>query len=86
MAISKKSNAGQSSEQEEKTSRNFILRIWRTDKGTHKGYILDPLTNETYPLTNIPQEAIAEGAKQIETQGVLLEALGCWIGLWNDSS
>ena len=85
MAKFKKSNAGQKNEREERTSRNFVLRIWKTGKGTFKGYILDPLTHETYPLANIPQETIVEGTGQVKTQGVLLKALGCWIGLWSDS-
>ena len=85
MTTIEKSNTGQNNEQEEKTSRNFVLRIWKTGKGTFKGYVLDPLTDETYPLTNISQETIVESAREAESQGVLLEALGCWIGLWSNS-
>ena len=80
-----KSNVIQSNKKEEQTSRNFVLRIWKTGEGSFKGYILDPLTDATYPLANMPQESILDGARQNATQGVLLEMLGCWIGLWSDS-
>lgn len=68
--------------QEQTTSHNFVLRIWKTDKNTFKGYILDPITNSKYPLVDISEVLTTSGSKPVTHLGSLIETLGCWIGLW----
>lgn len=77
-----KSNQNQpDGNQEQTTSHNFVLRIWKTDNNIFKGYILDPITNSTYPLVDMSEVSKLDGSKPIVFQGTLIDTLGCWIGL-----
>ncbi len=78
-------NTSTGDEREYPTSQNFVLRIWKTGEKTFKGYLLDPLTNERYPLRNTSIIGTSKGETAGSLQGVMLESLGCWVGVWHDA-
>ena len=61
---------------------SYILRIWKTDEGAFKGYVLDPLTNKTYPVVSVPREKALEPSIPGGIKGVWIEPMGCWLGVW----
>jgi len=70
-------------DQDETTYHSYILRIWKTGQDTFKGYILDPVTDQTYPLVNIPQEdAMDESVVSTAQKVAKIKSIGCWMGLW----
>jgi len=67
-------------------SQNFVLRIWKIGENTFKGYLLDPLTNARYPFRNTSING-NYGDETIQSlQGVRIESLGCWVGLWHEAN
>ena len=68
---------------------SYILRIWKSTEGVLKGYILDPLTNKTYPLVTIPIHWDGETDSSISMPVVceksVIEPLGCHLGVWKPS-
>jgi len=68
-------------EQQETRYLSYILRIWKADDGTFKGYVLNPLTNQTYPVVNITQ-AISSVDPPV-SGGSALEPIGCRLGVWD---
>ena len=63
--------------------QTFVVRIWKTDKGMLKGYLIDPLTNITYPLLN--RNDLPPGEK-IPDDGLIIgfiKPCDCWVGLWD---
>ena len=65
--------------------RSYILRIWKEAEGILKGYILDPLTNKTYPLVNIPVHWDGETDSPVSIpacENPLIEPLGYHLGFW----
>lgn len=65
--------------------QSYILRIWESAEGTLKGYILDPLTNKTYPLVNIPVHWDLESDSPVtepDCENPLIEPFGCYLGFW----
>ena len=77
-------NSANLHDEEEVTTQNFVLRIWKTGKNTFRGYLLDPLTNVRYTLPTSPLQSASEDEGSQAFQGVLIESLGCWIGLWQE--
>jgi len=72
---------------DETTYHSYILRIWKIGKDTFKGYILDPVTDQTYPLVNISQEdAVDESIITTVGKGAIIKSIGCWMGLWKSES
>ena len=71
---------------DETSYQSYLLRIWKTDQGTFKGYLMDPITRKTYPLVNIPSKE-QEDPSPITTdiQGIWIEPVGCWLGIWKPS-
>jgi len=68
--------------------RSYILRIWKSAEGILKGYILDPLTNKTYPLVNIPVHWDGETDSPVSipaSENPLIEPFGCHLGIWKPS-
>jgi len=63
---------------------SYVLRVWKSGTGVLKGYILDPITNESFPLVNIFQEDTMNVSNQV--QAVWVEPLGCWLGLWKSAN
>jgi len=63
---------------------SYVLRVWKSGKGILKGYILDPITDESFPLVNIPEEDMMNISNQ--AQVVWIEPLGCWLGLWKSAN
>ena len=64
---------------------SYILRIWKSAEGVLKGYILDPMTNKTYPLVNIPIHWDGETDSQVpipDCENPLVEPFGCHLGVW----
>jgi len=67
------------------SQRSYILRIWKSADGVLKGYVLDPLTNKTYPLVNIPShwdEEIDSPVPLPVCENPLVEPFGCHLGVW----
>lgn len=72
-------------ENTETGQRSFILRIWKSAEGTIKGYVLDPITNKTYPLINIPSHWNGETDFTVPIpvcENPLVEPFGCHLGVW----
>ena len=64
---------------------SYILRIWKSAEGVLKGYILDPITNKTYPLINIPSHWDVETDSPVpipDCENPLVEPFGCHLGVW----
>ena len=80
-ANSNKNRTQTENEQQETCYISFILRIWKTEEGKFKGYILNPLTRQTYPVVNIT-EAISSVNPPV-SGGAALEPLGCRLGVWD---
>jgi len=78
-------NTSTGDQHESFTSQNFVLRIWKIGENSFKGYLLDPLTNERYPLRNTSIIGTSEGENIQVLQGVMLESLGCWVGVWYET-
>ena len=83
-ANSNKNEIDPDKEKQENCYISYILRIWKTEEGTFKGYILDPLTRHTYPIENITK-AISSVAPPL-SGGAVLEPIGCRLGLWDPMS
>lgn len=67
--------------QGESGSYSYILRIWEIAPGRFKGYLLDPITNKTYPLVSfLPSEFSPLSS------GVFIKPGGFWLGVWDDES
>jgi len=63
--------------------RTFVIRVWKTNKGMLKGYLIDPLTNTTYPLLNrndFPSDEKIPGDGLIVS---FIKSFDCWVGLWD---
>ena len=70
----------------ETSYHSYLLRIWKTDQGTFKGYLIDPITRKTYPLINIPnKEQVDASFIKADIQGIWVEPVGCWLGIWKPS-
>jgi len=80
-ATSNKNTAQPENEQQETRYLSYILRIWKADDGTFKGYVLNPLTNQTFPVMNIT-ESISSVDPPV-SGGATLEPIGCRLGLWD---
>ena len=68
-------------EQQESCYISYILRIWKTEDGKFKGYILNPLTRQTYSIVNIT-ESISLVDPPL-SGGAVIEPTGCRLGLWD---
>lgn len=67
---------------------SYILRIWRSTDGILKGYVLDPISNKTYPLGNIPVHWDGETELLVSMpvcENPLIEPFGCRLGVWEPS-
>jgi hypothetical protein len=74
------------SDWDETSYQSYLLRIWKTDQGTFKGYLMDPITRKTYPLVNIPSEKQVDASTiTVDIQGIWIEPVGCWLGIWKQS-
>jgi hypothetical protein len=63
--------------------QSYLLRIWKTDQDTFKGYLMDPITRKTFPLVNIPSEEQADTSSiRASIKGIWIEPVGCWLGIW----
>ena len=60
---------------------SYILRIWKTEEGNFKGYILNPITRQTYPIENITKSISSVDPPL--SGGAVLEPIGCRLGLWD---
>ena len=68
---------------DETSYQSFMLRIWKTDQGTFKGYLMDPITRKTYPLVKFPSaEQVDPSPITADIQGIWIEPVGCWLGIW----
>lgn len=63
---------------------SYVLRVWKSGTGVYKGYILDPVTDESFPLVNISQEDMMNVSNRVQV--VWVEPLGCWLGLWKSAN
>ena len=61
-------------DRDETTYHSFVLRIWKSGGGALKGYILDPITDESFPLVNTSHEGTT-------CQKVWIEQIACWLTL-----
>ena len=78
---SNKSTKQTDKEQQETRYISYILRIWKTEEGNFKGYILNPLTRQTYPIENITKSISSVDPPL--SGGAVLEPIGCRLGLWD---
>lgn len=62
---------------------SYILRIWKTASGAFKGYILDPITNKTYPVVSVPDDPSL--ADDHWRSGALIEPIGCRLAVWSSA-
>ena len=72
-------------ENDDTHQHSYILRIWKSAEGTLKGYILDPITNQTYPVVNIPIHWEGDENSPVPVpvcENPLIEPLGCYLGVW----
>jgi hypothetical protein len=72
-------------EMEEIHQHSYILRIWKSAEGVLKGYILDPITNQTYPLVNIPVHWEADSDSLVPIPACkdpLIKPFQCHLGVW----
>jgi len=58
-------------------SYSYILRIWKTPSGKIKGYILDPIAGQTYPLVS----DLVSGSFPF-SNGIFIKPIDCWLGIW----
>ena len=64
---------------------SYILRIWKSAEGALKGYVLDPISNKTFPLVNIPVHWEIESVSPVsepDCENPLIEPFGCYLGVW----
>ena len=78
---SNKNTTHPDNEQQEIRYASYILRIWRTEDGNFKGYILNPITRQTYPIENITKSISSVDPPL--SGGVVLQPIGCKLGLWD---
>lgn len=72
-------------ENDDTHQHSYILRIWKSAEGTLKGYILDPITNQTYPVVNIPVHWEADSDSLVPIPAgkkPLIEPFQCHLGIW----
>jgi len=83
-AISSTNGEKINNEKYETTYHSYILRIWKAEKNTFKGYVLDPVTNQTYPMRNISNTPSFIDDAQLDA--VLIKPLNCWVGIWKSKN
>jgi hypothetical protein len=70
-------------DRDESGYHSYLLRIWKTDQDTFKGYLIDPITRKTYPLVNIPADLQPKTSPiKDDCKGIWIENAGCWLGIW----
>ena len=71
---------------DETSYQSYLLRIWKTDQGTFKGYLMDPITRKTFPLVKFASEEQVDASPiSADIQGIWIEPVGCWLGIWKPS-
>ena len=68
--------------------QTFIVRIWKTDSGDLRGYLIDPLTNITYPLIpstephHEPENKVSRPTNKKDTCSGVIDTLSYRVGIW----
>jgi len=55
-------------------THSYILRVWESARGTFKGYIIDPHSGETFPMSKIRRKI-----NMNKMMGVFIRQNNCWI-------